>query len=168
MSILYYLEQENYSNKSTEIKSLDFLFPINNSFKIIKIQNIEEDDAFTYINTLTETQQLLITKKYYTLFNEDFKDNIKHDTDIQLQYNKQTPIRISVFKGVIYNFTLNKLNNFKLPSNNNFPEPVITNDLKKYIFKESKYKLIMKFRKMNRVIYPKTSIPTNTKLTKRI
>jgi len=168
MSILYYLEQENYSNKSIGIKSLNFLPPINNSFKIIKIQNIEKDDVFTYINTLTEIQQLLIIKKYHTFSDKDFNDNIEHDTDIQLQYNKQTPIKISIFKGVVYNFTLNKLNNFKSSSNNNFPKSVITDDLKKYIFKESKYKMIVKFRKINRIIYPKTSIPTNTRLTKRI
>lgn len=43
-----------------------------------------------------------------------------------------------------------------------------TKNLQKYIFKESRYKLIIKFKKINKIIYPRTNIVLYGKPTKRI
>jgi len=43
-----------------------------------------------------------------------------------------------------------------------------TNDLKNYIFRDNRYKLIIKHRKINKIIYPKTHITYYNKPTKRI
>jgi len=140
------------------ISSKSFIFTYFNFSKIIKYNTLHIKT--NNVLFVAKNNNIINNKKFYInkiKFNLHISKNVVLDFEkLKNTFSNKLISNIKI-KGVLQ---LKQLTNFNIKS----IRYTDTNDLKKYIFKESEYKLIIKYRKMNKVIYPKTRIPISKKI----
>ena len=122
-----------------------------NNPKIIN-SSLNNVSGFETINKIDKIKTILTTENITTNLNNTFND-------VQKQYLIKNIHKITL------EVTNKTVTNYSLADNMGIKHSV-TDNLKDYLFKSSVYRLVIKPKLINRVMYPKTLIPLVGKKTK--